>query len=400
MSRATTANPAVDFPLDQCEDTDALSFWTFSATLNLIILILQTLVTIFVTYKALCSSGVLIALPLKIAMLVYHYFFLAYMVVLFIIYSYWTMNDNLNNPTSGASIDACLWSISSFLPPVIYIFAMTMFWFIRLKIVFHDSSLRVSKTTNKIMFTTIIASGVIFLILVIALYISQNHHCYTTFKLKGRLIDLTFSNNKQADTVHFCILDVSHTPTLIIINVFNILAAILVPTLNIIIAGLYIYKMCKLVGWQEAELNASNQELQIHDDTFERQRLTRMKRKLIRRSCIIAMISIFSTLISLFCWSALGTVGLPFLMIDGLVNGIAMFAVCQFGNWIYLLFTCNDCICFDVLQSKFTKGSHGHGTDASDVSKGIKPSLSSVTTNSNVNVLTPSTGADLSSYAD
>ena len=352
-SITTTLSPDSNFQIDQCKAANTVPFWGFAATLNILILIIQILITIFATYKCLCSADVMIALPLKVCMLAYHYGFLASTILYFIILGFWTFNDNINNPTSGSSTHVCVWTTLALLPPIIYIFAMTMFWFIRLRIVFDDSSLHVSTRTNKIMFGVIVGCGIIFLILVIALFLVKNNKCYGTYEVIGWLIDLTFTNglknNNNVDILYLCIVDYSHRETFIILAIFNTLAAVVVPLLNIVIAGLYIYKMYKLVSWQESSISHSSQELEF--DTVERARLTTMKRKLIRRSGIIAIISVFSTLVSLFCWSVLGSIAVSLIMIDGLINGIALFAVCQFGDWIYLLFTCNDCVCFDKIRN-------------------------------------------------
>ena len=337
------------------------------------------------THSSKLSSQPIVAIDkkLKLCLWIYHISALIQLILSFIVY----LISIIKN-TDLSTNYSCYANIFLYFCPTIFFATFTVFWNIRLGIVFKSSAYQVSKVYNVILYSLIciLFIGGFMLVLIEFIIVLKeslvdddmnNVFCLERIKIIDffpyiRKNPTTDWSGKTVNNPYFydCKLDDNKQ----VIKFWSrdlgvIIAGFSVPMLNIIISiqyirklysttkGLYIEKesTCKnrnknettMVDIHGSGIRKSTKMTQIarvSRSKNEEKRLSREKQKIYRNG-ITALTSVLSTWICLIVYSRDPGNLAVLTYFDAVFNGILMISVFRFGGWIFDLLCINSCHC-------------------------------------------------------
>ena len=225
-----------------------------NASVTVFFLLVQLIFFGYVSYKGIYKSLVKhssrVSKPLITLLFLYNLLYLIYICILF---AWWGQFMFTGDNTAGKH--SCILQMFSYLPVVLYLACMVVFWYLRLEIVFKQSIFRVSKQFRiGFVGVTIIALTlqiVLFLLMIIHMTINTNrekYECYVSYNVIDFMPDLTFTHSwtgkNKMDKLQRCIYDSEYTNT--VRNIFAFLGLI-VPVMQIVLLYQYMSKMYQTV---------------------------------------------------------------------------------------------------------------------------------------------------------
>lgn len=361
--------------------------WPYGSTLCLdfVFLTTQLAIILFLVYH-LCYQHAVIAVRLKIAVIVYHG--CLFMSILTWFADYLLYSSTLQNVTTFQ----CMLGISQLGWNTTYYCTMILFWHSRLKIVFSNTVFEISTPFNLLVqilaiFTMIAGIAGMVVVYLDKFYFNSidnactlNYNSVRVFDFNPQNWFVTSTNNHAYDTENdpHRAKDVLYRCTWVTNSkgiYYQILSysGFVIVILNLLLFVQYSRKLYKITKMQQSEIDdwykqekQKRQEkiptklkqtsVNVSSDSEESMSFPKMRKissamdnvatnvksvtekyKTVYQSSILAIISVASTLIAISVFNSL------VLLCDGIINGLALIAVFEFGNGVFKIITCHFC---------------------------------------------------------